>query len=114
MESLQIAELENYFRQGCLDNYKVQIDDKKQTAIVIYPIVLPDRVAVITSIPNQKPTYHSRPIPKGDFEQIVSNVREVITNPGSSTQESLFKSDSKKIHDLLIAPTIDKIQKSNN
>jgi CHAT domain-containing protein len=113
MESLQIAELENYFRQGCLDNYKVQIDDKKQSAIVIYPIVLPDRVVVITSIPNQKPTYHSRPIPKGDFEQIVSNVREVITNPRSSTQESLFKSDSKKIHDLLISPTIDKIQKSN-
>jgi CHAT domain-containing protein len=120
MESLQVAELENYFRQGCLDTYKVQIDKIDQSAIVIYPIMLPDRVAVITSIPdhekNNKPKliYHSRPIPKRDFNQIIENIQEIATKPEFTNQEIKFKYASQQIYESLISPVIADIQKSNN
>jgi CHAT domain-containing protein len=114
MESLQVAELENYFRQGCLDTYTVQLDKIDRSATVIYPIVLKDRVAVITSIPNQKPTYHSRPISENDFNQTIENIQRVITKSEFLRQESSFKSESKQIYDLLLAPVMTKIQKSNN
>jgi CHAT domain-containing protein len=114
MESLQVAELENYFRQGCLDTYTVQLDKIDRSATIIYPIVLKNRVAVITSIPNQKPTYHSRPISENDFNQTIENIQRVITKSEFLRQESSFKSESKQIYDLLLAPVMAKIQKSNN
>jgi CHAT domain-containing protein len=114
MESLQVAELENYFRQGCLDTYTVQLDKIDRSATVIYPIVLPDRVAVITSIPNQELTYHSRLIAENELEQTVNKIQTIITKPEFVRQESSFKSESKQIYDLLLAPVMTKIQKSNN
>ncbi len=114
MESLQVAELENYFRQGCLDTYTVQLDKIDRSATVIYPIMLPDRIAVITSIPNQKLTYHSRPIAEDNFNRIIENIQTVITKPEFVRQESSFKSESKQVYDLLLAPVMAKIQKSNN
>ncbi len=114
MESLQVAELENYFRQGCLETYTVQLDKIDRSATVIYPIVLPDRIAVITSIPNQKLTYHSRPIAEDNFNRIIENIQTIITKPEFVRQESSFKSESKQVYDLLMAPVMAKIQKSNN
>jgi CHAT domain-containing protein len=114
MESLQVAELENYFRQGCLDTYTVQLDKIDRSATVIYPIVLPDRLAVITSIPNQELTYHSRLIAENELEQTVNKIQTIITKPEFVRQESSFKSESKQIYDLLLAPVMTKIQKSNN
>jgi CHAT domain-containing protein len=118
MESLQVAELENYFRQGCLDTYTVQLDKIDRSAIVIYPIVLHDRVAVITSIPErgQKPklVYRSRPILEKDFTQTVDNIQTRISKTEILRQEFKLKSESKEIYDLVLAPVIADIQKSNN
>ena len=51
IESLQLAELENFFRAACLDVQPKQIDEVDQAAAVIYPIILPDKLAVILSLP---------------------------------------------------------------
>jgi CHAT domain-containing protein len=118
IESLQVAELENYFRQGCLDTYTVQLDKIDRSAIVIYPIVLRDRVAVITSIPEQgkkpKLVYRSRPILERDFTQTVDNIQVRISKTEILRQELTLKSESKEIYDVLLAPVIADIQKSNN
>jgi CHAT domain-containing protein len=114
MESLQVAELENYFRQGCLDTYTVQLDKIDRSATVIYPIVLPDRVAVITSIPNQKLRYHSRPISTNEVSETVDDINQIINNAEFKSQESKFKTATKKIYDLLISPSITAIQNSKN
>ncbi len=56
IESLQLAELDNFFRAACVDSQPVQIDDidqQKQTA-VIYPVVLSDRLSIILSLPHQQ------------------------------------------------------------
>jgi CHAT domain-containing protein len=55
LESLQQEELNNYLRAACLDLEEVQIDQiaQAQSTAVIYPIILPDRLATIVSYPGQ-------------------------------------------------------------
>ena len=114
IESLQVAELENFLRQGCLDTYTVQLDKIDRSAAIIYSIVLPDRVAVIASIPGQPLRYYSQNISQQNIEEKIAKLRTKIENPEfSSRQEQTFKTQSKQLYDLLISPLTADIQKSN-
>jgi CHAT domain-containing protein len=105
IESLQVAELENFLRQGCLDTYTVQLDKIDRSAVVIYPIILPDRVATIASIPGQPLRYYSRKIPASTVEETVAKIQQKIQVPDfNPQQEQVFKQQSKQIYDLLLAP----------
>jgi len=55
IESLQLAELDNFFQDPCSEatDTAVQIDKIDSHAAVIYPIVLPDRLEVILSLPDK-------------------------------------------------------------
>lgn len=55
IESMQLAELDNFFQDPCSEtaDIAVQIDDIDPQAAVIYPIVLPDRLEVILSLPGR-------------------------------------------------------------
>ncbi|MDJ0573244.1 MAG: CHAT domain-containing protein [Pleurocapsa sp. MO_192.B19] len=61
IDSLQLAELENFFRATCLDAQPVVIDqitdEQDPTAAFIYPILLEDRWEIILKLP-QKPLWH--------------------------------------------------------
>ena len=59
IEALRLAELENFFRSACLDPAQ-QIDQLDNTAAVFYPILLPNQLLVIVSLPNQPLRYHTR------------------------------------------------------
>ncbi len=105
IESLQVAELENFLRQGCLDTYTVQLDKIDRSAVVIYPIILPDRVTTIASIPGQPLRYYSQKIAATTVEETVTGLQNKIQDPNfNSQQERAFKQQSKQIYDLLIAP----------
>ncbi len=62
IESLQLAELENFFRSACLDAkpelLDLVVDKGDRTAAVIYPIILPDRLEVILKLPTHKNLRH--------------------------------------------------------
>jgi CHAT domain-containing protein len=118
IESLQVAEVENFLRQGCLDTYTVQLDKIDRSAAIIYPIVLPDRIAVITSIPQQPLRYHSKPIPTNEVASTVNKLRGIIeeTRGGKlfdSKKEQEFQENSKLIYDSLILPIESSLQQSN-
>ena len=102
IESLQVAELENFLRQGCLDTYTVQLDKIDRSAAVIYPIILPDRVATIASIPGQPLRYYSQKIAATTVEETVASLQKKIQSP--NFDEQAFKQQSKQIYDLLLAP----------
>ena len=53
MESLQLAELDNFFREACLSANPVLIDQVDRQAAVVYPIILPDRLDIIVRLPGQ-------------------------------------------------------------
>ncbi|MCU0533311.1 MAG: CHAT domain-containing protein [Hydrococcus sp. Prado102] len=55
IESLQLAELDNFFQDPCSQetDVAVQIDEIDPQAAVIYPIVFKDRIEVILSLPGK-------------------------------------------------------------
>jgi CHAT domain-containing protein/Tfp pilus assembly protein PilF len=55
VELLKAAELRDYFRDDCVDTALakvVQLDVVSQTAVVVYPILLPDRTELLLSLPS--------------------------------------------------------------
>jgi CHAT domain-containing protein len=121
IEALQVAELQSFLRQGCLDNDKnlgnrtVQIDQIDKTAAVIYPIVLPDRVAVIAALPQQPLRYYSQTA-KVPAETLVANVTKLRSKVEEADftpqQEKAFNRQSKQIYDQIIAPMATDLQRT--
>ncbi len=120
IEALQVAELQSFLRQGCLDsdnlgNQTVQIDQIDKTAAVIYPIVLPDRVAVIAALPQQPLRYYSQAT-KVPAETVLANVTKLRSRieeaEFSPQQEKAFNRQSKQIYDLVIAPMTTDLQRT--
>ncbi|MCL1468549.1 CHAT domain-containing protein [Argonema galeatum] len=101
LESLQLAELDNFFQESCLDAKPVQIDGVDPTAAVIYPIILPDRLEVILSIPQQPLRHYATPIPGDRVEVSIDQLRQSLS-PVGSTQKRL--SLSQQFYDWLIRP----------
>lgn len=114
IESLQIAELENFLRQGCLDTYTVPLDKIDRTAAVIYPIILPDRVATIVSLPGQELRYRSQKITAEDMDKTINELRRIIITEANFTpeKERNLKQNSKQIYDLLLGSVADDIQRT--
>jgi CHAT domain-containing protein len=100
IESLQIAELDNFFREACLDKAQ-QIDNIDPTATVIYPIILSDRLAVILSQAGQPLRYYVTHRSQTDIEKTLDNFLITI-NPVSDSQEQSRL--SQQIYDWLISP----------
>ncbi|MGK7958249.1 MAG: CHAT domain-containing protein [Crocosphaera sp.] len=101
IESLQLAELENFFREACLDAEPQQIDDIDQQAAVIYPIILSDRLGVIVSTPGQPLDYHETPIAQTEVESTLQNLLQSL-NPAFSNEVRLQL--SQDVYDWLIRP----------
>ncbi|WP_374703973.1 CHAT domain-containing protein [Nostoc sp. CENA543] len=100
IESLQIAELDNFFREACLDKAQ-QIDQVDPTATVVYPIILPDRLAVILSQAGQPLRYYATRKSQAEIEQTIDNFL-VALNPVSNSQDR--ERLSQQIYDWLIRP----------
>ena len=69
IEALQLAELDDFFREACLDAQPVQVDRIDSKATAVYPIILGDRLAVIVSSPDQPLRYYATPISRGEVEE---------------------------------------------
>ena len=118
IESLQVAEIEDFLHQGCLDKYTVQLDKIDRSAVVIYPIVLPDRIAVIASIPGQtKPKYYSSKISAKEVEATINDLHTkiILSETDFGNEERLaFEQQSKRVYDLVLTPRLVKdLQQTN-
>ncbi|WP_348237732.1 CHAT domain-containing protein [Trichocoleus sp. Lan] len=105
IESLQLAELDNFFRTACLQGKTVQIDqviDKDDpTAAVIYPIILADRLEVILKLPQQPLRHYKTDINQSEVERIVGDLRKQLTKPYTLKETQAL---SKQVYDWLILP----------
>ncbi|HBW58504.1 MAG TPA: hypothetical protein DEF27_12150, partial [Oscillatoriales bacterium UBA8482] len=101
IESLQLAELDNFFQEACLDQEikPQQIDQIDSQAAVIYPIILANRLEVIISIPDQPLKYYSTTIPQEQVETTLRRLR-LSFQPIFSTKERLQL--SQQVYELLI------------
>jgi CHAT domain-containing protein len=100
VESLQVAELDNFFREACLDKAKA-LNQFDPTATVVYPIILPDRLAVILSTANQPLRYYSINQPQAQTQQTLSLMYRSLS-PVADSRERLRL--SQQLYDWLIRP----------
>ena len=101
IEDLQLAELDNFFREACLDANVAQIDEIDATATVIYPIILPERLAVIVSTPGQPIGYYSTAISATEVNAALDDFSQHL-NPIFDQSERLPY--LQKVYNWLIAP----------
>ncbi|MDY6937658.1 MAG: CHAT domain-containing protein [Cyanobacteriota bacterium] len=101
IETLQLAELDNFFREDCLRTKAIQIDEIDPHAAVIYPIVLPDRIEVVLSLPNRDLRHYSTSLPSSEVEEVLQTLFESL-HLAYSTQKRLALSE--QVYDWLIRP----------
>ena len=103
IESLQMAELENYFRSSCLQAKPEQIDTIDPLAATIYPIVTSEKLAVLTSIPGQPIKLHTQDITPNEIESKVKDLRGQF-NPAASNKRR--KAQSQEFYSWLVEPSV--------
>ena len=110
IEDLQLAELQNFFRSACLDIQAQQIDNVDPQAAIIYPVILPERLVVISSVPRQPLQHQSIPITEAELNQVTNALQESL-NPIFSAQTRLQR--SQQVYDWLITPILETLQQSD-
>lgn len=101
IELLQVAELDNFFRNTCLN---AQISSKKQdqtTAAVIYPFILPDRLEVILQLPQKRWLHYATAVGEEEVRSTLKQLQENLTKPHTLRQ---IQSLSQKVYNWLIKP----------
>jgi CHAT domain-containing protein len=101
IEALQLAELDNFFRDACLDAKPQQVDQVDQNSAVIYPMILPKELAVILSIPGQPLSFYQTKLAQGNVENTLLELQQSL-NPAFSSKQRLTLSE--QVYDWLIRP----------
>ena len=109
IESLQLAELNNFFREACLDTQPVKIEGVDQQAAVIYPIILRDRLEVILSLPQQPLRHYSTAIKETELESVIEQLRQTIV----IRSRRQFFDPAQKLYDWLVRPALNDLVSSN-
>ena len=104
LETLQLAELDNFFRDACARPEAVDIDELDKSAAVIYPVVLPNRLAVILKLPGEDSLYYASNNRIGEIEvdAVVKQFLSKLTRRSVTPRE--LQTDAKQIYDWLIKP----------
>ncbi len=82
IESLQLAELDNFFQDPCSEetNIAVQIDDLDPQAAVIYPIVFKNRLEVILSLPGNPLRKVAIPVNEEQVNDVLDRLYDNLDN----------------------------------
>ena len=101
IESLQLAELDNFFNEPCLKANPTQVDQIDTQAAVIYPIILENRLETIVSLPNQPLRHYTTAISQNELEKKVQKMRRAIRRKFLKKQHFAI---CQEIYNLLVKP----------
>ncbi|MBD0264199.1 MAG: CHAT domain-containing protein [Tolypothrix sp. Co-bin9] len=104
MEALQVAELDNFFREACLSNQFVVLDnvaDRDPNTAILYPIILDKHLEIIIKLPNQPLMHKTSTVNRQEVEQAITEMRETIVQPDAYLQ---FQTVSQQLYNWLIKP----------
>ncbi len=102
VEALKGAELEDYFQDDCVAALKSKtagIDKLAADTAAIYPIILPDRLAILVSFPDGMRVY-TTPVGARELNAEVHALRRTLENRMSRE----YLSHARKVYDWLIRP----------
>ena len=115
IESLQLAELDNFFRVACLNGDPTLVDQVDRSAAIFYPIILPDQLAVIFSLPQQTSSsdsqqtrlnYYTVPVSQQKLEDTVNLLRNSL----HQSNDPRFLQPAQQLYDWLIRPIEDQLE----
>ena len=102
VESLQIAQLNNFFREACIDANPQAIDAIDPSAAVVYPIVLQDELAILLSLPNQEPSLYETDISQVELEAKIEDIRNNLLTAIIPTESLLPQ--YQEVYDWIVRP----------
>ncbi|MDJ0648171.1 MAG: CHAT domain-containing protein [Xenococcaceae cyanobacterium MO_188.B19] len=108
IESLQLAELDNFFQEACVDAKPQSIEAIDPKSAVIYSIILRDRLEIILSIPNQPLLHVTTKVSQTELEATVTNIRDFLVFPNTSSEQYL--PSFQKLYNWLILPVAEQIK----
>jgi len=101
MELAKTAEIENYFQDDCvaaLQSTATSVDELSVHAAAIYPILLPDRVELLVSLPGKMVRVAS-PTPREDVMKSIATFRQLL---GKRTLQ--YQRPARELYAAFIAP----------
>lgn len=102
IESLQLAELTDFFREACLAQ-STEINTIDPQAAIIYPIILKDRLEVILSLPNQPLQHYQTSISATKLEEIIEEFRQSIVIRSRRN----FYRPAQELYNILVRPALE-------
>jgi CHAT domain-containing protein len=102
VELLRAAELRDYFHDDCVDAARSQVtklDVVSQTAVVVYPIILPDRTELLVSLPGGLKRF-AVPV---SADILTQEVRQLRNNLEKRTTRQ-YLPHAQRLYDWLIRP----------
>jgi filamentous hemagglutinin family protein len=102
VERLKAAELRDYFQDDCvaeLEAKTAQLDDLATGAAIVYPILLPDRLELLVTLPSGLHRYTS-PVGSAALAGTAARFRDALQDPGRDR----WREDARSLYDALLAP----------
>jgi CHAT domain-containing protein/tetratricopeptide (TPR) repeat protein len=114
IEALQLSELENFFREACLQAKPQQIDeiiDKTDSkAAVIYPIILKNRLEIILKLPNNSELSNFKTeTTQTEVESNLDKLQQYLREPDKINDVNKL---SQQVYSWLIQPLESELEKS--
>ncbi|MEM7063903.1 MAG: CHAT domain-containing protein [Cyanobacteria bacterium P01_B01_bin.77] len=101
IEALQLAELENFFREACLTYNARPIDQIDSKAAVVYPILLDQRLEVILALPNGSLQHYGTALSVERRRETFQTLRQAL-NPAFPAERVLIP--AQQLYDWLLRP----------
>lgn len=113
IEALQVAELDNFFRESCIQPREVNIDNIDKESAVIYPIILNNSLEVIIKLPGLEELKHYRTkIESKIVKNALIQVRKKIVDT-DEPQIQILKKSLENIYTWLLKPAKTDLDKNN-
>lgn len=101
LENLQLAELNNFFSEPCIESIPQSLDTLDPTAAILYPIILPDQLAIILSIPGQPLRYASTDLSQATIE---SGIQQMLNTMRITSFRQERLTVAQQLYQWLIEP----------
>jgi CHAT domain-containing protein len=102
IELFKAAELRDYFRDECVDaalSRTVEIDRLSQTAVIVYPILLPDRLELLVSFPGGLKRF-GVPVTADELKRVADRFRIAL----QERADRRAMVHARRLYDWLIRP----------
>ncbi|KYC35560.1 hypothetical protein WA1_06980 [Scytonema hofmannii PCC 7110] len=112
IESLQLAEINNFFKEACVQEKSQQIDNLDKKAGIIYTIVSQNKLTVILSLSQQQNLiFHTTSLEPEEFKKTLDEVQRSLIDPVSV--EEIARIQYHKLYNWLIKPIESELNNSH-